>query len=218
MAQVSDSSPAVWTAVDLVQRFGPIPLSRVRTTPPPGSATEQDVIAIHDRENRLCELLDGTLMEKTMGNYESYLAGVLVRLLGDFVAEKNLGIILPPDGMHAAGSRTCAPSRRIVRLMETAAGTPCSARWNLEAGAPIWPSRSSAKAIPARRWSESSSIISRLACGWCGTFTQRRARRGSTWLPISTSPSAEGVLDGGDVLPGFRLSLETLFAQPGESL
>ena len=81
------------------ERFGAVPLSRVRFTPPPGLATEQDVIKIHDRENRLCELLDGTLVEKTVGNYESYLAGVLVRLLGAFVAEQNLGIILPPDGM-----------------------------------------------------------------------------------------------------------------------
>ena len=74
-------STGVWTAVDLVERFGPIPLDRIRTNPPPGSATEQDVIDIHDHEDRLCELLDGTLLEKTMGSFESYLGVLVCRIL-----------------------------------------------------------------------------------------------------------------------------------------
>ena len=69
MATAAQLSTEVWTAVDLVERFGPIPLDRVRTNPPPGSATEQDVIDIHDHENRLCELLEGTLLEKTDGKF-----------------------------------------------------------------------------------------------------------------------------------------------------
>ena len=100
MSQAIESSPAVWTAVDLVERFGAIPLDRVRTNPPPGSATERDVIEIHDRENRLCELLDGTLLEKTMGSFESYLALYLGRLLGDFCRGESIsGIVLGADGM-----------------------------------------------------------------------------------------------------------------------
>jgi hypothetical protein len=46
-----------WTAADLVERFGAIPLWRIRLEPPPGAATEEDVIAIRDREKRLCELV-----------------------------------------------------------------------------------------------------------------------------------------------------------------
>ena len=34
-----------------------------------------------------------------MGTYESYLAGLLVRILGNFVVTNDLGIVLPPDGM-----------------------------------------------------------------------------------------------------------------------
>ena len=99
MASVTESPTLDWTAADLVERFGPVLLHRVRFTPPPGSATEHDVVEIHDREDRLYELADGVLMEKTVGTYESYLAGLLVRLLGNFVVEKDLGIVLPPDGM-----------------------------------------------------------------------------------------------------------------------
>lgn len=92
-------SQTTWTAADLVHRFGPIPLSRVRHDPAPGTATEQDVIFIHDRENRLYELVENTLLEKAVGTYESYLAAVLVRMLGSFAAEHDLGIVLGADGM-----------------------------------------------------------------------------------------------------------------------
>jgi len=43
------------TVADLLERLGGIPASRVRLVPTPGTATEQDVIDVHDRTNRLCE-------------------------------------------------------------------------------------------------------------------------------------------------------------------
>ena len=59
------------TIADLLHRLGGIPARRVRLVPTPGTATEQDVIKIHDRTNRLCELVDGVLVEKVMGFDES---------------------------------------------------------------------------------------------------------------------------------------------------
>ena len=73
MSHATDTTATAWTAVDLVERFGAIPLNRVVQNPPPGTATEQDVIDLDDHEDRLCELVDGTLVEKTVGAYESYL-------------------------------------------------------------------------------------------------------------------------------------------------
>ena len=61
------------TVADLLELFGPMPAGRIRTSPQPGTATEQDVIDIEERESRLCELVDGVLVEKTAGYYESYL-------------------------------------------------------------------------------------------------------------------------------------------------
>ena len=63
-----------WTVADLLAHFGPIRHGRIRQDPPPGSATEQDVITIHDREQRLYELVDAVLVEKAMGVQESFLA------------------------------------------------------------------------------------------------------------------------------------------------
>ena len=57
---ITVSAPAKGlTIADLLDRFGPMPAERIRTNPPPGTATEQDVIAIEEREPRLCELVDG---------------------------------------------------------------------------------------------------------------------------------------------------------------
>ena len=68
------SSEREWTVADLQRRFGPIPFSRIRQNPPPGRATEDDVVWLNDHEDRLCELVDGILVEKTVGLEESWLA------------------------------------------------------------------------------------------------------------------------------------------------
>lgn len=90
---------AVWTAVDLAQRFGAIPLSRIALDPPPGQATEEDVDQWEQRANRLFELVDGVLVEKTMGTYESLVAVEVACLLRNRVKPLRLGWILGPDGM-----------------------------------------------------------------------------------------------------------------------
>jgi len=88
-----------WTALDLVERFGPIPLHRICLDPAPGTATEDDVLAWEARSNRLFELYDGVLVEKTMSSFESYLAVRIAVLLSNFVYPRKLGIVLGADGM-----------------------------------------------------------------------------------------------------------------------
>jgi len=94
--------PSMLTAVtvsDLLHQLGDIPPERVRLQPLPGTATEADVVAVHGREKRLCELVDGVLVEKPMGYYESYIAATLIRLIGNFVVAHDLGIVAGADGM-----------------------------------------------------------------------------------------------------------------------
>lgn len=87
------------TLADLVDRFGPLPPERIRMNPPPGTATEEDAIRINERKEGLCELIDGILLEKTMGWYESYLGGRLLRAIGGYVDRHNLGIVLGEQAM-----------------------------------------------------------------------------------------------------------------------
>ena len=78
--------------------LGGIALDRIRLFPPPGYATAQDVIDIQEREDRLYELTDGVLVEKTLGWYESLLAGLILTRLNVFLGAHDLGLVLGADG------------------------------------------------------------------------------------------------------------------------
>ena len=92
-----DSAPA--TVADLSALFGPMPLWRIRSNPSPGLATEADILRIHARHDRLCELIDGTLVEKTVGSEESELAIWIAVLLSNHTRPRKLGSVLGADGM-----------------------------------------------------------------------------------------------------------------------
>jgi Uma2 family endonuclease len=85
---------------DLLVQLGDIPIERVRIPPLPGQATEADVLAaLEQPQKRVCELIDGTLVEKAMGFRESQLALFLAGFLNAFVIPRNLGIVSGADGM-----------------------------------------------------------------------------------------------------------------------
>ncbi len=86
------------TLQDLVDRLGGIPLSRILAKPAPGSATEADLLQVNGSKRRLCELVDGILVEKAMGLRESLLAGVILAMLREFVVPRNLGLVTGADG------------------------------------------------------------------------------------------------------------------------
>jgi Uma2 family endonuclease len=96
MAIVTTDAPP--TLHDFVRRLGNIPLSRVLMKPPPGLATEADLLEAERRYHRLYELVDGTLVEKGMGYQESLLAVALISFLRVFVVPRNLGVVSGADG------------------------------------------------------------------------------------------------------------------------
>jgi Uma2 family endonuclease len=100
MATVSDTPVPIWTASKVIAHFGDIPITRIRTSPPPGEATEADVVALHDSHDRLFELVDGVLVEKTKGFRESTLAAWIATLLNQFVRPRGLGKVSGADGMY----------------------------------------------------------------------------------------------------------------------
>jgi hypothetical protein len=91
--------PQVVTVADLLDSLGGIAPDRIRFHPTPGAATEHDVLTAKSRENLLCELVDGALVEKPMGFKESLLAAAIVAALRSFVIPRNLGLVTAPDGM-----------------------------------------------------------------------------------------------------------------------
>jgi len=82
-----------WTVADLYRRFGPIPFERIRQNPPPGYGTVDDVDRLNNHEDRLYELVDGILVEKTVGLEESYIAGKILTRLNILVEPRGLGMV-----------------------------------------------------------------------------------------------------------------------------
>lgn len=212
MAQVESPSTTI-TLTELVRLFGPMPAWRIRSIPAPGTATEPDVVEIERSENRLCELVDGVLVEKVVGFYESILAIALARRLGDFVEAHNLGVVTGEGGM--------------VRLFPGLVRIPdvAFASWK------EFPEGVTDEPVPEIVPDLAVEVLSE------GNTKQEMDRKLSdyfdagvrlVWLveprkktvEVFSAKDASIVLDenatltGGEVLPGFSLPLKSLFAKP----
>ena len=87
--------PATPTLDALLAAYPP---ERVRQHPTPGTATKADLEHFLAHTDRLAELIDGVIVEKTMGFREGYLGLRIGRLLGNFVAAHDLGVMAGSDG------------------------------------------------------------------------------------------------------------------------
>jgi Uma2 family endonuclease len=100
----NDEAPV--TLVQLAERFGDIPATRICLDPSPGTATEEDVIRFQEQHDRLFELVDGTLIEKDMGIYESHIAGTIHGLLFAYLRKHSIGVSIPADGLFRLRAAT----------------------------------------------------------------------------------------------------------------
>src|SRR3982750_4237210 len=84
-------------AAEWLRALGGVPLERIIFDPWPGTATEADLLRFVERDKRLCELIDGTLVEKPVGYWETLIAQNLATDLGIYVREKGLGALAGAD-------------------------------------------------------------------------------------------------------------------------
>jgi Uma2 family endonuclease len=199
------------TLADLVDRLGKIPLSRIRLKPPPGRATEKDLLRVLDRENRPCELVEGTLVEKAMGLRESWLAMRLGRLLDVFAEAQGLGVITGEGG-------TVRLVAGLVRIPDVAffawrhfpnrklPSTPVPDLAPDLAVEVLSPGNT--RAEMRRKLKEYFLAGVRLV--WVVDPKTRTATVHTAPDQAQVIPES-GTLDGGTVLPGFRLPLGDLF-------
>lgn len=89
--------PPVKTIGELLRRLGDIPADRVRFDPMPGRAVLGDLLR---PENDGCELVEGTLVEKPMGQEESFLGMWLGMTINQFVITHNLGYVTGEQGLY----------------------------------------------------------------------------------------------------------------------
>jgi Uma2 family endonuclease len=212
MASVTNFSPFAPIYVDeLIAHVGDIPGARIRLKPAPGTATEQDLIDACDHE-WLCELIDGVLVEKTMGAIESYLASYLIELIGRFARENDLGIVLGEAGMLRFTKRKIyLPDVSFISWSQN----PISelkkqqvADLHPDLAVEVLSPSNSAKEMQKKR---NDYFAWGVQLVWELDPTTREMR-------VYASPDTftiidiNGTLDGGSVLPGFTLPMTTLFA------
>ncbi len=98
MSTVITEEDTIPTLGDLLERLGGIDPGRILLRPPPGSATEADLLRLLGRKERICELVECTLVEKCMGARESLLAIWLGHLLHAYLDRNDIGELFGEAG------------------------------------------------------------------------------------------------------------------------
>jgi Uma2 family endonuclease len=198
---------------DVLEELGGVPLDRILFHPPPGTARLQDVIEMEARENRLCELVDGVLVQKPMGFKESILAVAIAASLREFVVPRNLGHVSGTDGMLQL-----FPG--LIRMPDVAFMAwerfP-NGRLPNEPAPSLAPdlavevlSRSNTAGEMQRKLREYFSAGVKLV--W---LVDLEARKVTVYRDLNETVELgdQDSLDGGSVLPGLTLSIGKLFAE-----
>jgi Uma2 family endonuclease len=213
MAVSAPTKPAVLTMADLLDSLGGVSPDRVRLAPAPGTATYHDVHLIERRENRLFELVDGTLVEKVMRLRESILAVAVAAALRDFVMPRGLGIVAGADGMVRLFPN-------LVRIPDVAFISHDRIRQGTDLSDPVPRlvpdlavevlSKGNTKRERERKLAEYFDAGVRVV--WLIDLDQRNASMHLSADEIEVV-GEDGTLRGDPALPGFTLTVKALFSE-----
>jgi Uma2 family endonuclease len=195
----------------LVERLGGIGLDRIVTNPAPGTATERDLLALMRRTGRLYELVEGVLVEKTVGYREGSLGIWLARLIGPYLDKNDLGDLAGADA-------TMRLMKGLVRLPDVS-----FTRWEKFPGGklpeePI-PDLVPDLAVEILSKNNTAGEMKRKLKEYFLTGTslvwiidpKKRTVTVHTAPDVSTALTEADTLDGGAVLPGFSLAVKRIF-------
>jgi Uma2 family endonuclease len=176
-------------------------------------ATETDVLQAKSRFNRICELIDGVLVEKTVGYYESLVAVTIIQFLGRFLETHDLGIVLGEAGT--------------LRILPTQVRVPdvCFINWDKFPNRRLPPepvprlapdlavevlSPGNTEAEMQRKLHDYFTAGVRLV--W---YVDPRTRTAKAYTAEEqcVELGEQDALSGGEVLPGFELPLKELFTK-----
>jgi len=209
------TSRAPQTLAELLHRLGDIPPERIQMRPYPGTAKVKDVVrALEAADKRLYELVEGVLVEKAMGLRESVYGNRISHRINLYLDRNDLGFVAGADG-----ATEIMPN--LVRIPDVS-----FVSWDDVSGGEL-----PEEPVP--------ELVPRLAVevmskgNTTGEMTRKlhdyfEAGVQLVWFiypktqsaEICTSPTAirrvgkNQSLDGGNVLPGFKLPLKAIFQRP----
>ncbi|MSU79186.1 MAG: Uma2 family endonuclease [Gemmataceae bacterium] len=197
---------------ELLDRLGNVPLDRVQFGPSFGSATEADVLRLLESpRKRICELIDGILVEKPMGFWESTLASVMVQHIWNYLDENDLGIAYSPDApIRVKPGRIRFPDTGFISW-DRLPDLDVPENWAIDVMAELAVevlSKSNTKQemeLKLDDYFEAGVCLVWYVDPRTETITVYTGRNAKQMLTI------DDTLDGGGVLPGFSLPLKKLF-------
>jgi Uma2 family endonuclease len=199
------------TLADFLRQLGDISPYRVWMNPPLGKATESDVLFAQQHLDRLCELVDGTLVEKPMGNRESFLAALISHLLQTFVLPRKLGYVLGADSMFRLGKQIRLPDVAFVAQHQWPSGLPKAPVGIVSPNLAVEVLSASNSAAEMRR-KRSEYFTAGVQLVWIVDPASRTIAVYET-DDAGTILSIADTLDGGIVLPGFSIPVADIFSQ-----
>lgn len=206
------------TLGDLAQRIGDFPIERICFNPLPGTATQDDLFRLNEFEGHHYELIHGTLVEKAMGSLEGFLASWLATQFNNYLVQNEIGA--------AFGDNVpLVFSQRLVYIPD--AGFIATARLP---GGQFPDDKPFAEVIPNlaveiisvsnTKKEMEHKLASYFECGveevW---YIYPQQLHVLQFLP-GREPKILGIDDSLSTgqLPGFSLSIRTLFSPPGRKL
>lgn len=198
-----------------LKSIGDVPPERVLLDPPPGTVTLEQYIKLEGRvEGRLVELIDHTLVEKPMGMLEGAIAAVVIQLVGPFVRQNQLGIVLAPDGMI----RMFGGNIRMPDVSFIASADLDREKLHAEAAPQFAPtlaieiiSESNTRGEMEKKLHEYFGSGCQLAWLLYPATRTVRVYDDPKSLDRFRQLAADDTLEGGDVLPGFSVKISELF-------
>lgn len=202
------------SVADLLRRLGDVDPARVRLDPPPGTATLDDLIAVNEAKlGPVCEWVEGTLVEKAVGQHESWVTFILIGELYIYLRQNDVAMGYGPDAvLRILPNLGRAPDVAILTWASLPGGRPPARDDRVPAVVPDLAvevlSHSNTRAEMARKRDEYFAAGVKVV--W-EIDPETRAANVFTAVDRVAPVPVDGFLDGGDILPGFRLSLRELF-------
>jgi Uma2 family endonuclease len=195
------------TLGDLLERLGGIPPERVLMHPQPGTATEDDLLRLPYEVGKCCELVDGTLVTKVSSARDSALTFALGGFLLPYLAQHNIAVVLGPDGhTRYFGNQIRMPDVAVILRSRLPRG-----KFPKSPICPVPPDLAIEVLSPGNTRKE----IARKLCTYFESGVRlvwvvdprKRTVRVHTSPDKYTRLGEDDTLDGGEILPGFSVSI-----------
>lgn len=169
------------------------------------------ILALPENADKLFEYIDGEIVEVPSNPYSSYLGSRILRRLAAFVEEHNLGYTTGEAGGYIVSGEKYAPDVAYISKFKQ----PKLAR---EGYNPNPPDLAVEVDFPSTYLSQKNlrtKVVNYLAAGTIVWLVLPETREVEVYIPNKPKRTVgiDGVLDGGDVLPGFTLPVKDIFPE-----